>query len=71
MLRSFETNLEQNGFWLGQLAATYEYDPEIGASRILGYEDAVNALRPDAVRAAAAQYLDLENYVQVVLMPEQ
>ncbi len=71
MLRSFETNLEQNGFWLGQIAASYEYDPEIGASRVLSYQDTVNALSTDAVRAAAARYLDLEKYVQVVLMPER
>jgi len=71
LLRNFETNLEQNGFWLGQLAAGYEYDPEIGASRVLSYEDAVKALNPDAVRAAATRYLDLENYVHVVQMPRQ
>jgi zinc protease len=67
--RSFETNLEQNGFWLSNLV-TYAFrdqDPRI----IMDYPALVDSLDPKTVRDAAVNYFNTDNYVQVILKPEE
>jgi len=67
-LRSRETSLKQNGYWLAQLAAYDQAGEDPNA--ILTYESLVNALTPAAVRDAARKYLNEKNYVRVTLYPE-
>jgi zinc protease len=68
-LRQHETDLKQNGWWLGQLAA-YAQNGE--APRTLaGYSDRVRALTPETVRDAARRWLDKGRYVKVTLLPER
>jgi zinc protease len=62
-------SLRENGYWLHELqaAVTLGTDP----ASILSYEQRVAAITAQDVQAAAARYLDTNNYVQVVLYPEK
>jgi zinc protease len=66
--RERETNLEENGYWLGQLVS---YD-QLGLDfrEILTYERLIDGLDADVVRQAAVRHLRQDNYVLVTLYPE-
>ena len=66
--RSYELSLEENGFWLGRLVDAYHRgtDPRT----ILEYENSLQDITPAGVQNTAARYFNLNNYVQVSLMPE-
>ncbi len=66
--RQYELSLKENGFWLGQLVNSYRHakDP----LEILEYEETLQEITLETVRDSAALYFDLENYVQVALLPE-
>ncbi|MFN2564070.1 MAG: M16 family metallopeptidase [Gemmatimonadaceae bacterium] len=68
-LRQHETDLKQNGWWLGQLAA-YAQNGE-DPRTLLAYPARVRALAPEAVRDAARRWLDASRYVKVTLVPEK
>jgi zinc protease len=67
-LRSYETNMKENTFWLRALQSYYfnGQDPAL----ILKYPDLVSTLTPEKIRVAINRYLNKENYVEVVLFPE-
>lgn len=67
--RDLETSLKENNYWLSILrrAYTYQEDP----LNVLEYQEMIESLTVESVRAAAERYFDLENYVQVVLLPEK
>ncbi len=67
-IRSRETDLKENGFWLGQLAAVDQNgdDPKV----ILDSSDLLPLLTPERIKQAALRYLDRKNYVRVTLLPE-
>jgi zinc protease len=67
--RSHEVNLKENSYWRGALSASdfHNLDP----TRVLRYTAMVDSLTPGEVQAAAKRYLDMENYVRVVLLPEE
>ena len=67
-VRSTETNLKQNGYWLSQLAS-YDQNNE-DPHNILAYRQRVDGLTPETVRDAARRYLDEKNHVRVTLYPE-
>ncbi|TNF77491.1 MAG: insulinase family protein [Acidobacteria bacterium] len=66
--RQRETNLKENSFWLGSLKFYYsnDWDPRL----ILDYESLVERTTPERLRDSARKYLDMENYLQAVLFPE-
>ncbi len=68
-LTAHRKNLRENAYWLGRLqtAALYGNDP----ATILEYEKQVAAVTSSDLQAAAQRYLKRDNYVQVVLYPEQ
>lgn len=68
-LRTYETNLKENRYWLDILNFYYfnGEDPRL----ILQYPELVRALNAEQLRTAARRYLKLDNYVQVVLFPEK
>jgi zinc protease len=70
MLRSHETQLEQNSAWLSALVRSYQHDDEPGADAFLRQREEIQALTPEAVRDGARRYLDPEHYVRVTLMPQ-
>jgi zinc protease len=67
-LRQRETDLKENGFWLGELleAARFNDDP----TRLLRYDDLVTKVTSRALRDAARTYLDPRRVVAGVLYPE-
>ena len=67
--RSYEINLVDNGFWLGELAAHYRRGED--PSQILGFEDRNERLNPAYVNDAAKKYIDLKQYVRVTLRPAE
>jgi zinc protease len=68
-LRTRETSLKQNAYWLGQLVAAQRWgtDPR----NILTSDQLIDSLTATTVRDAARRYLRLENYVRVTLLPEE
>ncbi len=65
--RNKETNLKENGYWVGQLAFADQYgtDPH----RLISY-DLISGLTAEMIRSAAQLYLPMDNYVLVTLYPE-
>ncbi len=66
--RARELQLRENGFWLSSLESYLwnEEDPRL----ILQFDELVDGLTPDAIQAAAQRWVDLDRYVQVILVPE-
>ncbi len=66
--RKRETDLRENGFWLGAIKnyVSHGWDP----AEILSFEEMVDGLTPEVIREAAARYLDEDRYVLGVLYPE-
>jgi zinc protease len=67
-LRSYETNMKENAFWLRALQNYYfnGQDPSL----ILKYPELVSTLTTESIKMAVNRYLNGDNYVQVVLFPE-
>ena len=67
-LRSYETNMKENTFWLRALQNYYftGQDPAL----ILKYQELFSSLAAEKIKQAVNQYLNMKNYVQVVLLPE-
>ncbi len=61
-------DMKNNDFWHRHLSHSWieKEDPEL----ILNYENELNALTVDDVKNAAVKYLDMNNYVKMVLNPE-
>lgn len=70
-LRSYETSLEQNNFWLSQLSQALSMGmTDSPASAILDQPNVVAALDPDSIRDAARRLLDTGNHIHLTLLPE-
>lgn len=70
-LRSYETGLEQNGFWMSQLTQALSMGVTDSPARpILEQPEVVEALSPESLRDMARQLLDEERYIHLTLMPE-
>ena len=66
--RERETKLKENQFWLGSLESYYFHSED--PLQILNYDQLVDSINPDVIQAAAANYLNLENYMKITLYPE-
>jgi len=66
---SFERAQQENAFWLSTLQSA-EFD-HMDPQRMLKVIDDADALTPADIQEAARRYFNLQNYVQVVLNPEQ
>jgi zinc protease len=64
-----EINLKENNFWARQLLQSVELGTDL--KHLLSYEKRISLLSPSDIKAAANKYLDMKNYVQVVLNPEK
>lgn len=62
-------SLRENGYWLDKLHQSVLYGRDL--AKVLSYEKDVAALSLADVQAAAKRYLRQDNYVQVVLLPQQ
>lgn len=66
--RQLELQLRDNGFWLGYLlnAYTTNKNPE----DILGYVKTLEQVTVESTKSAANQYLKDNNFIKLILMPE-
>ncbi|MBN1407965.1 MAG: insulinase family protein [Calditrichaceae bacterium] len=66
--RQFELSLKSNSFWLNNLE--YRYFNNLDPAGILDYLDLVESLALNDIQQAAQKYFNFNNYVRVVLLPE-
>ncbi len=66
LLRQYETNSQDNGYLLGEIARRYNE----GEAVELNMPAQIMALTAGALRQAARTYFDTGHYVQITLMPE-
>ncbi len=67
--RTTETQLKDNGFWLGYL--TNQLQNEEDPKEVLTYVNALKELSPEALKQTAQFRLSGENYIRMVLLPEK
>ncbi len=67
-LRQEELSLRENGFWLSYLANRLKYNDNI--EQVLDNASRINGVTVDATKTAAQKYLNGDNYIRLVLMPE-
>jgi zinc protease len=67
LLRAYETNKKENSFWLSNLYK-YDYNKE-DPNKLLNYPDLVSKVTAEDIHSAAKKYLNMKNYVQVILNP--
>jgi len=65
---SFEPQLKTNNFWLGYLSGQLQNDQEL--DQVNHYNDLLDTVKPGDVKTVAAKYLSGDNYIRLVLMPE-
>lgn len=67
--RAREVQLRENGFWLASLESSWfnGEDPLL----ILRFDELVDSLTPEAIRAAAERWIHLDRRIEVVLLPEE
>lgn len=66
--RDREENLKKNNYWLGQISAYYRNGTDLNSFN--EYDKQIEALTGKEIQEAAKKYLNINNYVQIVLMPE-
>ena len=59
---------QENGFWMGQIRGSYMYNES--RDYVEKYNDMVKAVTSKDVQAAAQRFINLNNYVSVMLKPE-
>lgn len=68
-LRQEELSLRENSFWLGYLANRLKYGDNI--EQLLGDKDRVNNVTVGSTKTSAQKYLNGDNYIRLVLVPEK
>lgn len=68
-IRQEELNLRENGFWLSYLTNRLKYSDDL--DQLLGDKDRINGVTIASTKAAAEKYLNGENYIRLVLLPEE
>ena len=68
IIRSHETALRQNGYWLGQIVSAERNGDPLAPQ--LDPTDLLPLLTPERLQTAARTYLDRKNYVRVTLLPQ-
>ena len=69
MLREFETNSTQNGYFLSQLVIKYQLGED--PAELLGIPESYRKLDATAIQQAAKKYLNTNSYIKVSLFPEK
>ncbi|HEX2606314.1 MAG TPA: insulinase family protein, partial [Flavisolibacter sp.] len=66
--KQYRTSIQSNDFWLSSLSQAFinQTNPE----NVLDYEQRVDALTTADIQKAAQKFLKMDNYVKVVLYPE-
>ena len=67
LLKTRETDLRENRFWLNTIKSYYFNN--IGNENITGFNNAVNAITKDSMKELATKYFNNQNYARIVLKP--
>jgi zinc protease len=67
--RTFETGIKRNSWLLAQLA--YKYQQGDDPRTLFDWEKSLERITPETLQKAAQTYLNMENYVQLILLPEK
>lgn len=67
--RALETDLRENGWWLGRLRTHVIHD--LDPRRILDRGERIDALEPGAIAEGARRWIDPDRYVEVRLVPAE
>ncbi|WAC42695.1 insulinase family protein [Pedobacter sp. SL55] len=67
-LRQQELSLRENGYWLGYLTNRLKYNDNV--EQVLDNTSRINGVTVDATKTAAKKYLNGDNYIRLVLLPE-
>lgn len=66
--RDFETSTKKNRFWLSAIRSAYFNNTDL--NNILNKNEMIQNQTLDMLQAAAKKYLNTDNYVRVVMLPE-
>jgi zinc protease len=69
--REFESQSQDNGYLLNQIARRYEDGAAADVAAVVSQPEQIAALTGGAIQRAARTYLDTGNYVKVTLVPEK
>ncbi|MDP2413363.1 pitrilysin family protein [Daejeonella sp.] len=67
--RTTETQLKDNGFWLGYLTSQLQNEDE--PKQVLSYLESLKELNPEALKATVQYRLNPDNFIRMVLLPEK
>ncbi len=70
LLRDFERNSQDNGYFLNQIARRYADGDAVNVGAVEKLPEQIAALTSAAVQQAAQTYLNTDRYVKVTLVPE-
>lgn len=69
LIRERETDLKKNSWWIRKLENMYYYDDP--KKSFNDFNNDVNAVKIEDIKAAAVKYFNMKNYVKVYLKPEK
>ncbi|MCX6232557.1 MAG: insulinase family protein [Bacteroidetes bacterium] len=69
LIRSRETNIKKNNYWLNKLESAYFDGDDI--NQVLTFEQRIKAITIDDLKQLAQKCFTKDHYVRVVLMPEE
>jgi zinc protease len=67
--QQYLVNIKDNAFWARQILQSVELGTN--ADNVMSYEKRVAALTAKDIKDTAVKYLDMKNFVQIVLNPEK
>ncbi|MCX2481670.1 insulinase family protein [Pedobacter sp. MC2016-15] len=67
--RQTELNLRNNGYWLSYLTTRLKYGDDL--NQLLGDKKRIDAVSVESTKAAAQRFLNGDNYIRLVLMPQK
>lgn len=67
--RQMELNLRNNGFWLGYLTNKLKYGEDV--NQVLSVNQRIDAVTVESSKANAQKYINENNYIRLVLMPQK
>jgi len=69
LYRDFETGIKNNNWLMAQLNYKYQHDED--PRGLFDYEKTLERITPEMLQKAAQMYLNMENYIQLILFPEK
>jgi len=67
--RSTEVQLKENGFWLNYLTSQFQNNDN--PEQVLSYQDDLNKITPELLKASANKYLGGNNFIRLILYPDK